>query len=351
MGWNSWNRFGPFISERLVLETADALTESGMRDAGYRYVVIDDAWEESVRSDDGELVENRWAFPHGMAWLGERIHERGLRFGLYTCAGTRTCQGYPASRGFEARDAKRFAEWGVDFMKVDWCHSEGLRGRETYPRWSEAIRATRRPMVLSLCEWGRDRPWEWAGTVGHMWRTAGDIVDTWESLMRTVDRQVDLHPHSGPDHWNDPDMLEVGNGGMSDEEYRTHMSLWAMLAAPLMAGNDVRDMSDSTRALLTAPEVVAIDQDALGRQARRVRANDGEIWRRDLADGGHALLLLNRDERERGVSVAWPELGLAPGTPLRVRDAWERSDLGVVDEGIDAALAPHACALFRLSPV
>ena len=349
MGWNSWNRFGPFISERLVLETADALIASGMRDAGYRYVVIDDAWHESVRDDDGDLAENRWAFPHGMRWLGEEIHRRGLRFGLYTDAGTRTCQGYPASRGQEYRDAKRFAEWGVDLMKVDWCHTDGMRGREAYPVWADAIRRTGRPMVLSICEWGRDRPWEWAGSVGHMWRTSHDIADSWESLMDVLDRQADLHPFAGPDRWNDPDMLEVGNGGMTDVEYRTHVSLWAMLAAPLMAGNDLRDMSAATREILTAPEVIAIDQDPIGRQARRVRQEgDVEVWVRELAGGASAVLLLNRGERPAHVAVEWRDLGHGPRVAA-VRDVWQRGDLGAVRSGHDATLDPHASQLLKIT--
>src|SRR5688572_17278304 len=247
MGWNSWNRFGPFVSDQLVRETADALIESGMRDAGYRYVVIDDAWEGSLRSDDGQLEPNLWRFPN-MHGLAAYLHKRDLKFGLYTCAGDRTCQGYPGSRGREFVDARRFASWDVDFMKIDWCHSVGLDARAAYATWSEAIRATRRPMVLSICEWGRNRPWEWAGIVGHLWRTSHDIADTWDSLVDILDRQADLADFAGPDHWNDPDMLEVGNGGMTDAEYRAHFSLWAILAAPLMAGNDVRSMTDGARA-------------------------------------------------------------------------------------------------------
>src|SRR4051812_44680810 len=350
MGWNSWNRFGPFISESLVLDTADAMIASGMRDAGYRYVVIDDAWHESARDDNGDLTENRWAFPHGLRWLADRIHERGMLFGLYTDAGTRTCQGYPASLGNEARDAKRFAEYGVDFMKVDWCHTEGLRGRTTYPKWSEAVKATGRPMVLSICEWGRDKPSEWAGACGHMWRTSHDIADTWASLTDVVDRQVDLHPHAGPGHWNDPDMLEVGNGGMTEDEYRTHFSLWVMLAAPLMAGNDVRAMDDATREMLTAREVIAIDQDPLGRQGRRVsRTGTSEVWARELADGAHAVLMLNRGEEETNVRALWDEIGVKGPGRAHVRDVWERSDLGERDGWYVRTLAPHACALLKVS--
>ncbi len=351
MGWNSWNHFGPFISERTVLETADALVESGLREAGYRYVVIDDAWHESLRSDDGDLVENRWAFPHGMPWLADEIHRRGLRFGIYTCAGSRTCQGYPASRGCEARDARRFAAWGVDFVKVDWCHTEGLDGPATYATWSEAIRETARSMVFSICEWGQHQPWEWAPRLGHLWRTSPDIADSWESVMATLDRQADLHPFAGPDHWNDPDMLEVGNGGMSDIEYRTHFALWAMLAAPLMAGNDLRAMRETTRAILAAPEVIAVDQDPLGRQARRVRVEGAcELWARDLAGGSRAVLLLNRGSAKERVALTWDEAGLDPLAPMVVRDLWERSDIGTVDEGYDATVASHAALLLKIAP-
>src|SRR5919204_3284387 len=351
MGWNSWNRFGPFISEQLVLETADALIATGMRDAGYRYVVIDDAWEDSVRDENGDLTENRWAFPSGLRRLGDEIHRRRLRFGLYTDAGTRTCQGYPGSLGNETRDAKRFADWGVDFMKVDWCHTAGLRGRTTYPKWTEAIRATGRPMVLSISEWSRDKPWEWAGTVGHMWRTTSDIADTWASFLDIADRQVELHQYAGPDHWNDPDMLEVGNGGMTDDEYRTHFSLWAMLAAPLMAGNDLRAMSDTTRAILTAPEVIAVDQDPLGSQARRARRDaTSEVWSRPLADGTHAVLLINRSDRPANVVARWDEvLGAKGSRRAHVRDLWERADVGERDGYDDRTLAPHACSLLKVS--
>ena len=349
MGWNSWNRFGPYISEQLVLDTADALIESGLRDVGYQYVVIDDAWHESSRDENGDLAENLWAFPHGMKWLADRIHDRDLRFGLYTDAGTKTCQGYPGSLGHEARDAKRFADLGVDFIKVDWCHTTGLRGRTTYPKWSAAIAATGRPMLLSICEWGRDKPWEWAGTCGHMWRTSHDIADTWESLMDVVDRQGDLHPHAGPGHWNDPDMLEVGNGGMTDEEYRTHMSLWAMLAAPLMAGNDLRDMSAATRETLTAPDVIAIDQDPLGRQGRRVSSTGtAEVWARPLHDGGHAVLLFNRGDTTQNVRVHWEDIGAASTREPHVRDLWRRADVGVRDGWYDQTLEPHACALVKV---
>lgn len=351
MGWNSWNRFGPFISDQLIRETADALVESGMRDAGYRYVVIDDAWEGSVRGDDGNLEPNLWRFPN-MRGLAKYLHDRELRFGLYTCAGDRTCQGYPGSRGREFVDARRFASWDVDFMKIDWCHSAGLDARSAYTTWSEAISATRRPMVLSICEWGRNRPWEWAGSVGHLWRTSGDIADRWDSVVKILDRQAGLAQYAGPDHWNDPDMLEVGNGGMTDAEYRAHFSLWAILAAPLMAGNDVREMTDAARAILTAPEVIAIDQDPLGRQGQRVRQDGGvDVWVRELADGGRAVVLLNRGERPARAEVTWDLVGGSRSDTALVRDLWQRQDIGRRTEGYDLPLEPHSAAMLKVTRV
>ena len=347
MGWNSWNRFGPFVSDQLVRETADALIESGMRDAGYRYVVVDDAWEGSLRSDDGNLEPNLWRFPN-MHGLAAYLHARALRYGLYTCAGDRTCQGYPGSRGREFVDARRFASWDVDFMKIDWCHSSGLDARAAYTTWSEAIRAVRRPMVLSICEWGRNRPWQWAGSVGHLWRTTGDIADRWDSVMDILDAQEAIAHFAGPDHWNDPDMLEVGNGGMTDAEYRAHFSLWAILAAPLMAGNDVRTMNDATRAILTATEVIAVDQDRLGRQGRRVRQDhDVEVWARELDGGARAAVLLNRGEIAARAEVTWDLLGGSRTDTALVRDLWERQDIGPRREGYDLTLAPHSAALLK----
>jgi len=347
MGWNSWNRFGPFVSDQLVRETADALIESGMREAGYRYVVIDDAWEGSLRADDGNLEPNLWRFPN-MRALAAYLHDHDLRFGLYTCAGDRTCQGYPGSRGREFLDARRFAAWNVDFMKIDWCHTAGLDARATFTTWSEAIRATRRPIVLSICEWGRNQPWEWGGSVGHLWRTSHDIADRWDSVIDILDRQEALAQFAGPGHWNDPDMLEVGNGGMTDAEYRAHFSLWAILAAPLMAGNDVRAMSDATRAILTAPEVIAVDQDPLGRQARRVnRERDVEVWVRELDGGARAIVLLNRGETAARAEVTWDLVGGRVSDTALVRDLWERQDLGRRTQGYDITLAPHSAAMLK----
>ncbi len=351
MGWNSWNRFQTKIDQRLIRETAEAMVETGMRDAGYRYVVIDDGWEAPERDGAGDLGADPDRFPSGLADLARRLHERDLRFGIYTDVGTRTCAGYVGSLGYEFRDARRFASWGVDYVKVDWCNTNGLGTRAAYWKWSQAFRASGRPMVLSLCEWGRTRPWQWGGRVGHLWRTCWDIQDTWASLTTVLDRQRGLAPYSGPDHWNDPDMLEVGNGGMTTAEYRAHFSLWCLLAAPLMAGNDLRTMPDDIRSILTAPEVIAVDQDPLGLQGDLVRADEGtEVWARPLADGSRAVVLFDRDERPREIAVAWSELGWEATSPVLVRDLWERADRGIHSEGFSAHVPAHGVAMLRLMP-
>jgi alpha-galactosidase len=350
MGWNSWNRFQTKIDERLVRETAEAMVENGMRDAGYRYVVIDDGWEAPHRSAEGDLESDPDRFGSGIADLARRVHRLGLKFGIYTDAGTKTCAEYVGSLGNEARDARRFASWGVDYVKVDWCHTEGLRGRTQYPIWTEAFRAAGRPMVLSICEWGRDHPWEWGPVTGHLWRTSWDIQDSWASLIGVLDHQRGLARYAGPDAWNDPDMLEVGNGGMTLDEYRAHFSLWCVLAAPLMAGNDVREMSDDVRAILTAPEPIAVDQDPLGKGGDLVRAErSGEVWARELAGGERGVVLFNRSKRPEEITLRWSDLGWAPEDRARVRDLWERADRGTFAEAFAATVPSHGAVMLRLA--
>ena len=352
MGWNSWNRFGVKIDETLVLETAEAMVASGMRDAGYRYVAIDDGWMAPERDRNGDFVADPDKFPSGIRALADRVHALGLRFGIYTDAGTKTCQDLPASLGYEFRDALRFAEWGVDYVKVDWCHTDGMGPRALYAKWAMALHAARRPIVLSICEWGRSRPWEWAGGVGHLWRTSWDIQPEWSSIMTILDRQAELHPFAGPDHWNDPDMLEVGNGDLTADQSRAHLALWSMLAAPLMAGNDLRTMTDEVREMLTAPEIVAVDQDPDGRQGRRIRRDgDVDIWVRDLAANGRcAIALLNRGSEDREVGVTLDELGIEPRTHVRVRDLWRRTDVGKARREIVAATSANSATVLAIAP-
>ncbi|MFD4422888.1 alpha-galactosidase [Agromyces sp. NPDC058484] len=310
MGWNSWNRFRCYeLTEEVVMRTADALVASGMRDAGYEYVVVDDCWQAFRRDPAGRLRAHPGRFPSGMAALADEVHARGLKFGMYLAPGRKTCamiyDRYPGeelgSFGRERQDLETLAGWGIDYLKYDWCRANrggtGLAEGDAFARMSAAIERIDRPIVYSISEYGRTRPWTWAPPIAHLWRTTGDISPDWRSVMRIADQQHGLAAYAGPGSWNDPDMLEVGNDGLSDIESRSHFMLWAMLAAPLMAGNDLRTMEESTRRLLTHPGVLAISQDALGRQgARTARDPTYDVWRRELADGT-AVGVLNRRSR------------------------------------------------------
>lgn len=350
MGWNSWNKFGCNVSEQLIRETADAMVASGMKDAGYLYVVIDDCWQVS-RDGQGRIVADPERFPSGMKALADYVHDKGLKFGLYSDAGARTCEGRPGSNGYESLDAATYAAWGVDYLKYDWCNTDGVDPKIAYPTMRDALRATGRPIVFSLCEWGRSKPWEWARGVGHLWRTTGDIRDTWDSWTRLLDQQVGLERYARPGGWNDPDMLEVGNGGMTVPEYRAHFSLWAILAAPLMAGNDLRAMTPEIRDILTNRDIIAIDQDPLGRQGRKIR-DDGqtEVWGRPLQGGDWAVALLNRGRDAAEIGIAWTELGWPLSSAPQVRDLWSRQDHGAVKTGFSAKVPSHEVVLVRVTP-
>jgi alpha-galactosidase len=358
MGWNSWNKFGCDVSEKLMKEMADALVSTGMKDAGYQYLVIDDCWQ--VRRDaEGRIVPDPDRFPSGMKALADYVHGKGLKFGLYSDAGTGTCQKRPGSKDHEAIDARTYAEWGVDYLKYDWCNAEGQDTRDSYARMSRALRASGRPIVFSICEWGSTRPWLWAPGIGHLWRSTGDIQDCWDcgkswggmGVVHIIDILADLYPYAGPGHWNDPDMLEVGNGGLSTAESRAHFSFWALLAAPLMAGNDLRSMSAETREILTNPEVIAVDQDALGMQGRKVRDNGPqEVWMKPLADGSKAVILFNRGTEAGNIGVAWEDVSLAPAGKALVRDLWKKADMGAFAGRFEAKVGPHDVVMVRITP-
>ncbi|PYQ16528.1 MAG: alpha-galactosidase [Acidobacteria bacterium] len=358
MGWNSWNRFGCDVSEKLMKETADALVATGMRDAGYQYLVIDDCWQ--VRRDDkGVIVADPERFPSGMKALADYVHGKGLRFGLYSDAGTGTCQKRPGSKDHEAIDARTYADWGVDYLKYDWCNAEGQDTRDSYARMGRALRESGRAIVFSICEWGSTRPWLWAQGIGQLWRATGDIQDCWDcgkswggmGVVHIIDLVADLHPYAGPGHWNDPDMLEVGNGGLSAAESRAHFSFWALLAAPLMAGNDLRTMSKETLDILTNREVIAVDQDPLGMQGRKVRDNGPqEVWMKPLGDGSRAVILFNRGTEPGDVAVPWEDVGLAPGEKALVRDLWRKADIGSFTGRFQAKVPPHDVVMVKVSP-
>ncbi len=358
MGWNSWNKFACNVSEDLIKQAADALVSSGMRDAGYQYVVIDDCWQVD-RDAQGNIVPDAKRFPSGMKSLGDYIHAKGLKFGIYSDAGTGTCQNRPGGRGYEFQDARQYAAWGVDYLKYDWCNHSTQDSAASYAIMRDALKKSGRPIVFSLCEWGSTKPWLWAKDVGNLWRSTGDITDKWDTgkkqdglgVVQILDLQDGLQSFAGPGHWNDPDMLEVGNGGMTNTEYRAHFSMWCLLAAPLMAGNDIRTMTREIHDILTNKEVIAIDQDPLGREGRRVKGARGlEVWARQLADGGRAVALLNRTAAEANISVAWTDLGYPDHLSAKVRDLWAMKDLGEKSGSFSAAVPSHGVVMVTVKP-
>jgi len=357
MGWNSWNKFGCNANEEMIRQMADAMVSSGMKDAGYQYIVIDDCWQVE-RDKDGNIVPDPKHFPSGMAAVADYVHSKGLKFGLYSDAGTKTCAGRPGSRGHEYQDARQYAAWHIDYLKYDWCNTSTQDAPSTYALMREALNASGRPIVLSVCEWGNSKPWLWGKGIGNLWRTTGDIMDKWDGkekwslgMLTILDLQDGLETYAGPGHWNDPDMLEVGNGGMTDTEYRSHFSLWAILAAPLLAGNDLRDMRVGIRDILTNKEVIAVDQDPLGRQGRRVRKDgDLEVWVKQMKNGSRAVVLLNRAATEQRITVAWEDLGYPAHLTAVVRDLWLKQDLGRFSGKFSAPVLSHGVLMISVKP-
>ncbi len=358
MGWNSWNKFGCNVSEDLIRQMADAMVKSGMKDAGYQYIVIDDCWQVQ-RDSSGNIVPDAKNFPSGIKALADYVHSRGLKFGIYSDAGSMTCAKRPGSLGHEYQDALKYAAWDVDYLKYDWCNTSTQDAKAAYALIRSALNATGRPIVLSICEWGTAKPWLWGKSVGgNLWRTTGDISDKWETkekdslgMLNILDLQNGIESYAGPGHWNDPDMLEVGNGGMTTEEYRAHFSLWAILAAPLIAGNDLRDMKPEIRDILTNKEVIAVNQDPLGSEGRRVlKDGDREVWARQMQDGSRAVVLLNRATTEKEIGLSWENLGYPSHLSASVRDLWQAKDLGQFEGKFSAAVAPHSVVMVRVAP-
>lgn len=316
MGWNSWNKFACNIDENLIREIADAMVSSGMRDAGYTYINIDDCWH-GERDQNGFIHPDKTRFPSGMKAIADYVHSKGLKLGIYSDAGSLTCGGRPGSRGYEFQDAKTYADWGVDYLKYDWCNTESLNAEGAYKTITAGLKKAGRPIVLSICEWGDNKPWEWAKDIGHLWRTTGDIYNcfdcvkdhgTWKAfgVMQILDMQEGLRKYSGPGQWNDPDMLEVGNGALSEGEDRAHFSMWAMLNAPLIAGNDLRTMDERTLTVLTNKKVIAVNQDKLGVQALKFRdEGDFEIWFKPLDNNNWAVAFLNRSREDKSYVFDW----------------------------------------------
>ncbi|MDT0688979.1 glycoside hydrolase family 27 protein [Salegentibacter sp. F188] len=368
MGWNTWNTFACDINEDLIKETADAIVASGMKEAGYEYVIIDDCWH-GERDEKGFIQVDPERFPSGMKALADYVHSKGLKIGIYSDAGTQTCAGEPGSRGYEYQDAIRYAEWGIDYLKYDWCNTENINPIGAYTTMRDALYSAGRPVLFAMCEWGDNQPWEWAEDVAHMWRTTGDIYNCWNceedhgswsswGVLRILDMQDGLRKYAGPGHWNDPDMMEVGNG-MSQSEDRAHFTMWSMLAAPLIAGNDVRNMTPETIEILTNKKMIAINQDSLGVQAFKYNSEDGlETWFKPLSNGEWAVTFLNRSDEPEKVNFDWeskkiedPHFDYAVDfseVTYSIEDIWNEKELKNTKKTLKATVAPHDVLTLRL---
>ncbi|OMO65116.1 Glycoside hydrolase, clan GH-D [Corchorus olitorius] len=354
MGWNSWNHFQCNINETVIKQTADALISTGLARLGYKYVNLDDCWAEGQRDKNGKLVGKKTTFPSGIKSLADYVHAKGLKLGIYGDAGKRTCSDrMPGSLGHEEEDAKTFAEWGIDYIKYDNCFNEGTKNRPRYETMSRALKKAGRPILFSLCEWGQEDPATWAGAYGHIWRTTGDINDTFPSITSIADSNNVWARYAGPGRWNDPDMLEVGNGGMSYEEYKSHFSIWALMKAPLLIGCDVASASKETLSILGNIEVIAVNQDPLGVQGRKIRFKGGlEIWAGPLSRGRLVVVLWNRSHSRKPISFGWREIGLHPLRPCLVRDLWKHKFVAFRRRfRMTAIVGPHACKMYVLIPV
>ncbi len=369
MGWNSWNKFGCDVNEKMIREIADAMVSTGMKDAGYLYVNIDDCWH-GKRDSLGFIHPAPDRFPSGMKALADYVHSKGLMLGIYSDVGALTCGGKPGSRGHEYQDAITYAQWGIDYLKYDWCNTDGINAIGAYTTMRDAIYSAGRPMVFSICEWGVNKPWLWAKDVGHLWRITGDIElcfdckvghDPWFNwgVMNIIDKQEVLRNYSGPGHWNDPDMLEVGNG-MAVNEDRTHFSMWCMFAAPLISGNDIRNMSNETKEILTNKEVIAIDQDSLGYEGFKYSAKDSvEIWFKPLINDDWAMCILNRSLKLHSVSFDWKNevvydnlskrYAAFDKTVYSLSNLWTKKDEGTTTEELKAELPGHDVLMLRLN--
>jgi len=368
MGWNTWNKFACNVNEQMIREMADAMVASGMKDAGYLYVNIDDCWH-GERDSLGFIHPDSARFPHGMKDLADYVHSKGLKLGIYSDAGYKTCAGKPGSRGYEYQDALQYAKWGIDYLKYDWCNTEGLSAIGAYMTMRDALYKAGRPMIFSICEWGNSKPWQWGKGVGNLWRTTGDISANFEknidhgtwvqlSILSILDQQDTIRQYAGPGHWNDPDMLEVGNG-MTNNEDRAHFSMWSILAAPLIAGNDLTTMSQETKDILTNKEVIAVDQDSLGIEGFKYSSNDSvELWFKPLEKGNWAMCFLNRSVNPKTVSFGHENGDVTDTLSGRttdfahaiytVRDLWKHKNIGTTQTDLKAVVPGHDVLMLEL---
>ncbi|MFJ6698970.1 NPCBM/NEW2 domain-containing protein [Streptomyces sp. NPDC091272] len=357
MGFNNWNstHCRAEFNEAMVKGIADLFVEKGLKAAGYEYVNLDDCWAKPERDAAGKLVPDPVRFPQGIKAVADYVHAKGLKFGLYSSAGTRTCDsvGMPGGLNHEYSDAEQFAGWGVDYLKYDNCNNQGVDHMLRYTTMRDALKAasakTGRPILYSLCEWGSYRPWEWGKDVGHMWRTTGDINDSWGSMLSIMKQNLPLAKYAGPGGWNDPDMLEVGNGGMTGTEYRTHFSMWSIMAAPLLIGSDLRKATPETFEILSNREVIAVDQDRLGKQGAVVSSEGGRwVVAKEMADGSRAVALFNETGSPQRVATTAGSVGLPAATGYRVRDLW-RKTTGHTAGTLAATVPAHGTVLLRVS--
>lgn len=359
MGWNSWNKFACDVSEKLLMETADAMVSSGLKDAGYEYIVVDDCWQ-LTRDEDGNIQCDPERFPNGMKYVADYIHSLGLKFGIYSCVGTKTCAGRPASLGHEYQDALFYARTGVDYLKYDYCYNQETNAKTAYRLMNHALRSSGRPIVFSMCEWGSNKPWEWAEGVGNLWRTTGDIKAKWDnkegfglSVVEIIDFNEKLYPYAGPGHWNDPDMLEVGNGDLTYTENVSHFTMWCMMAAPLMCGNDLVDMPGDVKYILTNKEVIAVDQDPKGIQGHvAIDLGDRQVWTKELEGEDMAVCFFNRSDRPWNLSFAWDNLDEIrfSSTTYSIRDLWLHKEIGRTSKPTVSEIPAHGVLIVRLSP-
>ncbi|MBO4252910.1 alpha-galactosidase [Streptomyces griseorubiginosus] len=352
MGFNNWNstHCRADFNESMVKGIADIFVEKGLKDAGYQYVNLDDCWALPNRDDNGRLVPDPVRFPDGIKAVADYVHSKGLKLGIYTSAGTKTCNsaGFPGALGHEYSDAQQFADWGVDYLKYDNCNNQGVDAKLRYTTMRDALKATGRPIVYSICEWGQNKPWEWAADVGHLWRTTGDISDNWGSMLGILKKNLPLAPYAGPGHWNDPDMLEVGNGGMTDTEYRTHFSMWSIMAAPLLIGSDLRKATPATFDILDNKEVVAVDQDPLGKQGTVVSSEGGRwVVAKEMKDGSRTVALFNESDSAQHIATTAAAVGLPEAPAYTLRDLWQHRSYNTAGT-ISATVPAHGTVLVRV---
>lgn len=353
MGFNNWNstHCRAEFNESMVKGIADIFVEKGLKEAGYQYINLDDCWAVPQRNADGKLEADPVRFPNGIKAVADYVHSKGLKLGIYTSAGTKTCDsvGLPGALGHEYSDARQFADWGIDYLKYDNCNNQGVDAKERYTTMRDALAATGRPIVYSICEWGENKPWEWAAELGNLWRTTGDINDSWSSMLSIMKQNLPLAPAAGPGHWNDPDMLEVGNGGMTDTEYRTHFSMWAVMAAPLLIGSDLRKATPGTFDILSNHEVIAVDQDPLGKQGTVLSSDQGRwVVAKELRDGSRAVALFNETGSAQRISTTAAAAGLPRAAAYTMRDLWEHTDYNTAGD-ISATVPAHGTVLLRVA--